>query len=422
MTSVRYGDELGLENIVIQISFANERPFYSKGIEVIDDKPKTAFQYENISSSTSGLTLGLCVSFSILLLLLVYIYYKRLRVKRNTPVTGSQAQLSLDNDATIDFGDYEGLYIPAFILSVPNEDFIFGKRVAKGGGGEIFLGTLVNPELITRNRHDNTCVIKTILDNVHVDMAAFLQEVSIMWLFRNEKSFAKLLAYSEKPRLIVMKWYSHGSLEDFIYGKNTELSKIPYIISIAIDLGKKLAIAVNTMHEKGFSHNDLKPGNILLEIIEKDLNIVLTDFGISTVLQSRADIVSTFNVKRVMGASIAYGAPEVLKCLESNTELVEGELIQCDIYSFGVIFYEIFGRRKPWANTSSRDIVRFVSVGQRPELTFIYKLGMEATNASKLETLIRLCWNHVPSRRPKLRSVIDLLSEFQGKGMGESKP
>lgn len=412
---------MGLDKIVYQISFSNVTPYFSVANEEIDSSNGTTLIGSISSSNVSdGLIIGLPVALIVVLCYAMYVFYKKLmqkkefRVNTNSSGTGSTDQLQKDQDTTIDMGEYEGLYIPAFLLSTENQDFFLGKKIAQGGGGEIFHGTLVNSELIARNKYDNSCVVKKVIENLTIDSGAFLQEVSIMWLFRNERAFVKLLSYSENPKTIIMKNYPLGSLENYIYRreKNSELDKFQYSVAFALDMAKNIAIAINTMHEKGFCHNDLKPGNILLEM-EDRLNVVLTDFGISTVLKSRAEIISTFNVKRIKGASISYAAPEVLKSLQSNTEIPEGSFVKNDIYAFGIILYELLGRRKPWINVSSREILKNVCRGLRPEFTNIPSLGLETYSLEKLIALIRSCWHQDPSNRPDLGNIIALLSSFK---------
>ena len=91
-----------------------------------------------------------------------------------------------------------------------------------------------------------------------------------------------------------------------------------------IEIARQLCAGLNAAHVKGVLHRDLKPANIM---IDGQGQVRITDFGLA-VIQSTGD-----NVIGMSGTP-AYMAPEHLLHAESN--------MQTDIYSLGLILYEIF--------------------------------------------------------------------------------
>ncbi|MFX1475972.1 MAG: protein kinase, partial [Promethearchaeota archaeon] len=124
---------------------------------------------------------------------------------------------------------------------------------------------------------------------------------------------------------VIMEYAEKGTLADFLAREG------PLPITQAIDLAIALCRALVDVHRRGIFHQDIKPGNILL--IESEDKIVsrLSDFGLSGVPKS--DIYSR----------LQYASPEQLR----------GESVDArsDIYSLGMVLYEMLTGRPPFAGT-----------------------------------------------------------------------
>ena len=97
----------------------------------------------------------------------------------------------------------------------------------------------------------------------------------------------------------------------------------------------QLSDALHLVHEKGFVHRDIKPDNVMFR---EDGSAVLTDFGIAR-LQSGADQVTV--VGQVLGTP-RYMSPEQIQARQ-----LDG---RADIYSLGIMFYEMLAKRVPYEN------------------------------------------------------------------------
>lgn len=107
--------------------------------------------------------------------------------------------------------------------------------------------------------------------------------------------------------------------------------------------------ACYSLHIKNILHRDLKPSNILLH----QGQIKIADFGFCKLLRRRQD------VTRTMVGSPIYMAPEILKGRAYN--------IQCDIWSMGVLFYELLFARCPF---EERSIPRLIQRIDTSPVTF----------------------------------------------------
>lgn len=127
---------------------------------------------------------------------------------------------------------------------------------------------------------------------------------------------------------IVMKYVDGVTLRSCIASDGMELKRVARLIKL---LGSALAAA----HEKGILHRDLKPENIMLSGNDDQLTII--DFGVAKVENS---LIAPNTVEpRILGTYL-YMSPEQLRCQPVNTAT--------DIYSMGVIIYEMVTGRRPF--------------------------------------------------------------------------
>lgn len=129
---------------------------------------------------------------------------------------------------------------------------------------------------------------------------------------------------------IVMERIYGVSLADDMTRRTT--SGAPFSIPEALDILIRLADGLSVVHRAGIAHRDVKPGNIMLT---PDHRVVLMDFGL---------FLPEFemNTQNTIAGSPPYMAPEAL----TNTmEPGGGHLL--DIYSLGVIAYELLTDRLP---------------------------------------------------------------------------
>lgn len=118
---------------------------------------------------------------------------------------------------------------------------------------------------------------------------------------------------------------------------------------------RKLALALEEAHRHGIIHRDLKPANIM---IDRRSEPVVMDFGLARVMGDTEEARLT-REGTVMG-SPAYMSPEQ----------VEGRKLgpQCDVYSLGVVFYELLTGQTPYQGTVVSVIGQILAANPRPPI------------------------------------------------------
>jgi serine/threonine protein kinase/Tfp pilus assembly protein PilF len=163
--------------------------------------------------------------------------------------------------------------------------------------------------------------------------------------FQNELKFARKISHRNVCRMydlnkeagayyITMEFVSGEDLKRFIR-RSGRLT-----VSKGIDIAKQICEGLDEAHRLGVVHRDLKPGNIM---IDNDGNARIMDFGIAR----------SFEGKGITGAGVLIGTPEYM-----SPEQVEGKDIdhRSDIYSLGVILYEMLTGRVPFEGETALNV------------------------------------------------------------------
>ena len=83
----------------------------------------------------------------------------------------------------------------------------------------------------------------------------------------------------------------------------------------------------------------------------------------------------------------------------------DGASFESDVYSFGIISWEIVSRRMPWADLNARSIFRrVVLAGDRPK--------MPNDVSTDIEHIIRSCWIEDPTARPTFSDILDTIKSL----------
>ncbi|KAI3641847.1 hypothetical protein MIR68_000116 [Amoeboaphelidium protococcarum] len=245
--------------------------------------------------------------------------------------------------------------IPAFMLARFGIDFRIGDSIAKGGNGTIFQAQVINPLFQSMVDPGVPIVFKSVgrkLTELNEIMrVSFMQELSIMYRFKDDPRFARLYAYTEEPAGILMMHYEFGSLGGYLFKRHEslQLCQFPYSKRQFIYILKLLAQALTLMHANGVAHLDIKPDNALLNIdSEGRLFPVLTDFGISRIIDQQSLKVKAMQISQLKGASLSYACPEILQIFRGTRREDPQMFYLADVYSYSIVLLETMTSKRAY--------------------------------------------------------------------------
>jgi serine/threonine protein kinase len=167
---------------------------------------------------------------------------------------------------------------------------------------------------------------------------AFLEDPQFLARFQRE---ARVVAKLEHPNIVPVYDFAEHSGQPYLVMKFIEgvtlkarLAQGPLTMKEATDIIELVGAALSYAHHRGVLHRDIKPSNVL---IDPEGGIFLADFGLARMAEAGASTLSG----DVMLGTPHYISPEQAKGVR--------ELNDCtDIYSLGVVLYEIVVGRVPF--------------------------------------------------------------------------
>jgi len=196
------------------------------------------------------------------------------------------------------------------------------EELGKGGMGKVY------------KAHDTEIKEKVALKLLKPEVAADKKTIE---RFQNELKFARKVSHRNVCRMYDLNKEegSYYITMEYVPGEDLKSSIIrmgPLSAGKAIFIAKQVCEGLAEAHELGVVHRDLKPQNIM---IDKKGNARIMDFGIARSVTG----------KGITGAGVMIGTPEYM-----SPEQVEGKEVdqRSDIYSLGVILYEMATGRVPF--------------------------------------------------------------------------
>ena len=176
---------------------------------------------------------------------------------------------------------------------------------------------------------------------------------------------------------IITELAPNGSLHDYLHVKK-EAPSPDQSFAWALEV----ASGMQHLHSNNVVHRDLKGSNILLSF---NLLAKVCDFGTARNLPH-----TTTTMQK---GTYRWMAPEII-------EEIEGKINKmCDVFSFGMVLYEIFACKIPYDDLPTDPLVGMaVLQGKRPPVP--------PTLPQFLHPLLKDCWKKEPDQRPKFDAII----------------
>jgi serine/threonine protein kinase len=219
--------------------------------------------------------------------------------------------------------------------------------------------------------------------------------VSLLWHGRDERKCHMIMELMDGDLYSLMQ----ERLEEC--GSNGP----PFSISEAVHIMLQVAEGMLFLHEKKIVHRDLKSRNILIkhmkatEVRIKYVHAKVADFGLSRTKEKSM----TYSNQTQNQGTTKWMAPEMLKDRNEDDEVeVEGEEVKSypfkvDVYSFGMVCFEILSGDVPFSSSTPKEVRRMVLGGERPQLPDVCP--------ERLRCLIEACWRSEPNERPRFGDI-----------------
>lgn len=227
-----------------------------------------------------------------------------------------------------------------------DQKYLVERVLGHGGMGKVYLARDLT-------LHSRPVVIKVLLEASVKDdyvVRKFRQEVEALARI-DHPGVVSVLGAGELPDgkpYIVMQYVNGVTLRSQIPSEGMDLERAAVIL-------KQIGAALEHVHEQGIFHRDLKPDNIMLQSLKDAELVKVVDFGIAKVKDS---VVAPSTVDKVPVGTVLYMSPEQLRGGERITAA-------SDIYSLGVIAYEMVTGRRPFTPTSAPQLLELHRAGVR---------------------------------------------------------
>jgi len=248
------------------------------------------------------------------------------------PAIAMAAELLVDNDADEFIGKPVGRYVVRSLLGI-------------GGMGRVYLAE--DLELGRR------VALKLLLKQLTHDQTQLQR-------FRQEARAASALNH---PNILTVHEIGQVAGTYFIATEYVDgdtlrdrLQRSPLSLPEAIEIAIQIADALSAAHAVGIVHRDIKPENVMLR---RDGYVKVLDFGLAkltekvTALQGPASQGSTLGTVRtdsgVIMGTVNYMSPEQIRGV--------GVDVRTDIWSLGVLLYELVARRRPFESETQGDTI-----------------------------------------------------------------
>nr|KAG5713709.1 hypothetical protein BaRGS_024336 [Batillaria attramentaria] len=242
---------------------------------------------------------------------------------------------------------------------IPFESITDLQWLGSGAQGAVFLGKLFGEEVAVKKVRDiKETDIRNLRKLNHPNIISF-----------------KGVCTQAPCYCIIMEYCPYGQLYEVL----RDGKEIPP--SLVLDWSKQIASGMNYLHSHKIIHRDLKSPNVL---VAKNDVVKISDFGTSREWNEKS-------TKMSFAGTVSWMAPEVIRNEPCNEKV--------DIWSFGVVLWEIITKEIPYKDVDSSAIIWGVGSNS-------LHLPVPETCPEGFKLLMRQCWSAKPRNRPSYRQIL----------------
>lgn len=218
----------------------------------------------------------------------------------------------------------------------------------------------------------------------------------------------------DSSALLVTEFMQGGSLGEAI--SVLRRSNTPIERSSSVRIAMQACGGLRALHSHGCTWGDAKPENILLSeaidtngVFPQRAEARIADFGLSrsvgqtllgdTTLAGSGQPAGTYN----------YMAPEVFTGEDHESPQ---RAKSADIFSFGLVIYEMLTLRTPWKRLRMMEVYENVVRGDRPSWPVPTDSDFHEGISADLKEIVERCWDQDPDKRPSAEGVFEFLERI----------
>ncbi|XP_071688525.1 uncharacterized protein [Rutidosis leptorrhynchoides] len=267
------------------------------------------------------------------------------------------------------------------------EDLFIRAWIGEGSLGTVYQGLLYGLDVVVK-----LFKYQEFSDDITI---SFKHEISIMKRLRHPNVLLIKGAVTSPPNLcIVTEFLPRGSLFQILHCNTIQLNwRRRFQMSVDIARGMNYLHSCNPP----IVHSDLKSSDIL---VDKNWSVKVGDCGLSRIKHQ------TYLKTKIWKGEPQWMAPEVLR-----NELADDK---SDVYSYGVVLWELTTEKIPWDGLNVMQIVGTVGFSNQT-------LEIPKDVDPQWASLIKSCWSREPQSRPCFQDILYKLKGFQKKFAAERK-
>ncbi|XP_028849491.1 tyrosine-protein kinase Srms [Denticeps clupeoides] len=259
----------------------------------------------------------------------------------------------------------------------PREEFSLLRKLGEGHFGEVW-------EAVWHTNNQKVA-IKT-LKQEDTKQDEFIKEVHALKNLHHPKLIQLLALCSRgEPVYIVTELMTKGSLKSYLSTPEGQLLTNPHLIYMSSQVAEGMAY----LEDRHIVHRDLAARNIL---VGDDLVCKVADFGLARIIKD-----SVYTASRSTKIPVRWTAPEAA--------LHQRFSVKSDVWSFGVVLYELMSRGKlPYDGKNNKEVLDILTSG--------YRLPCPSKCPPNIYRIMLDCWNPECSKRPSFHALHSQLDKI----------
>ncbi|XP_040917278.1 tyrosine-protein kinase Srms [Toxotes jaculatrix] len=252
----------------------------------------------------------------------------------------------------------------------PREEFKLHKKLGEGHFGEVWEALWTT---------ENKKVAIKMLKQEDTKQDEFVKEVQALKSLHHPKLIQLLAMCSRgEPVYIVTELMSKGSLKSYLSSAEGQVLTSAHLIY----MGSQIAEGMAYLEDRNIVHRDLAARNIL---VGDDLVCKVADFGLARIIKD-----SVYTASRNTKIPVRWTAPEAA--------MYQRFSVKSDVWSFGVLLYEMMSRGKmPYEGKSNKEVLELLSSG--------FRLPCPTRCPQNIYRIMMDCWAAEPSKRPSFHAL-----------------